>query len=88
MLESLVSAAREAMSDWKKPSTSNHNGWQDMLHRNWHLGLTSFGGPAVHFQIVSRFYQIPLHGHQEQSLTLAFLEIVPALVCGKVQMDR
>lgn len=24
----------------------------DMLAHNWYLGLTSFGGPAVHFQIV------------------------------------
>ena len=27
-------------------------GLGDMLKRNWYLGLTSFGGPAVHFQIV------------------------------------
>ena len=25
---------------------------QEMLRTNWHLGLTCFGGPAVHFQIV------------------------------------
>ena len=26
---------------------------EDMLLHNWYLGLTSFGGPAVHFQIAS-----------------------------------
>lgn len=26
----------------------------DMLAHNWHLGLTSFGGPTVHFQIFRR----------------------------------
>ncbi|QSS56724.1 chromate transporter [Histoplasma capsulatum var. duboisii H88] len=26
----------------------------DVIHRNWHLGFTSFGGPPVHFRI---FYQ-------------------------------
>jgi len=26
---------------------------QEMLRYNWFLGFTSFGGPAVHFQIVS-----------------------------------
>jgi hypothetical protein len=26
---------------------------REMLIRNWFLGFTSFGGPAVHFQIAS-----------------------------------
>lgn len=52
MLESIFSVLRETWKDRKAPITSNHNGWRDMLQRNWHLGLTSFGGPAVHFQIV------------------------------------
>lgn len=25
----------------------------EMLRKNWYLGFTCFGGPAVHFQIVS-----------------------------------
>lgn len=25
----------------------------EMIRYNWYLGFTSFGGPAVHFQIVS-----------------------------------
>lgn len=25
-----------------------------MFRYNWHLGFTSFGGPAVHFKIVSQ----------------------------------
>lgn len=28
---------------------------QEMLRYNWFLGFTSFGGPAVHFQIVSTY---------------------------------
>ncbi|KAL8868763.1 MAG: hypothetical protein Q9174_004768 [Haloplaca sp. 1 TL-2023] len=28
----------------------------DMLEKNWYLGLTSFGGPAVHFQIFHRMF--------------------------------
>lgn len=28
------------------------DGLAEMLRTNWYLGLTSFGGPAVHFQIV------------------------------------
>lgn len=27
-------------------------GFKEMLIRNWYLGFTAFGGPAVHFQIV------------------------------------
>lgn len=28
------------------------DGLGEMLRSSWYLGLTSFGGPAVHFQIV------------------------------------
>jgi chromate transport protein ChrA len=28
----------------------------DMLVHNWHLGLTSFGGPAVHFQLFQQLF--------------------------------
>jgi hypothetical protein len=52
MLSSLVSAATDAVSDRKWWHTSSHHGLRDMLGKNWYLGLTSFGGPAVHFQIV------------------------------------
>jgi hypothetical protein len=52
MLSSILSAAHNAVKDRKWLQTSNPNGWQDMLRRNWSLGVTSFGGPAVHFQIV------------------------------------
>lgn len=30
---------------------------REMLRRNWYLGFTCFGGPAVHFQIVSAVAQ-------------------------------
>jgi hypothetical protein len=26
---------------------------KDVLDQNWHLGVTAFGGPPVHFQIVT-----------------------------------
>ena len=28
--------------------------YRDIVAANWHLGVTSFGGPPVHFQIVRR----------------------------------
>jgi hypothetical protein len=28
----------------------------EMIEQEWYLGFTSFGGPAVHFQIVRRMY--------------------------------
>lgn len=31
---------------------------QEMFVHNWYLGFTSFGGPAVHFQIVSTFIRM------------------------------
>ena len=48
-------------------STSTGNGFSqrlkkagDQIHHvflaNWHLGLTAFGGPPVHFQIVCDFF--------------------------------
>ena len=35
-------------------------GFKEMLIRNWYLGFTSFGGPAVHFQIVWLFPPVAL----------------------------
>ena len=35
-------------------------GFKEMLIRNWYLGFTAFGGPAVHFQIVWLFPSIAL----------------------------
>jgi chromate transport protein ChrA len=32
-----------------------------MLAHNWHLGLTSFGGPAVHFQIFQQIFVEKYH---------------------------
>jgi hypothetical protein len=31
---------------------------KQVLRKNWHLGLTAFGGPPVHFQIVRNYYPI------------------------------
>ena len=49
MLESILSSIDETFAR-SKPWISG--GFAQMLRRNWHLGLTSFGGPNVHFQIV------------------------------------
>ncbi|KAI9799191.1 MAG: hypothetical protein M1826_005548 [Phylliscum demangeonii] len=32
------------------------SGLKEMLRRNWYLGLTSFGGPAVHFQTFRKLF--------------------------------
>jgi hypothetical protein len=32
-------------------------GTKDVFSKNWHLGFTAFGGPPVHFQIVSHATQ-------------------------------
>lgn len=49
MLYPVLSLVGEA---WRSLKVSNMSGLGDMLKHNWYLGLTSFGGPAVHFQIV------------------------------------
>jgi hypothetical protein len=30
---------------------------REMIQVNWHLGFTSYGGPAVNFQLVSSAYR-------------------------------
>jgi hypothetical protein len=32
----------------------------DILQVNWHIGFTAFGGPPVHFKIVSKASDLPL----------------------------
>lgn len=54
MLSSTLSSLTELFSG-RKPWQSSALG--DMLLWHWHLGLTSFGGPAVHFQIVGAIDQ-------------------------------
>ena len=70
MLESIFSALRDTLKDRKAPITSKPNGWRDMFQRNWYLGLTSFGGPAVHFQIVCLRQRSDIRGR-----TLTFVAI-------------
>lgn len=47
------------------------NGWTYAAHEavlhvwtilqvNWHLGFTAFGGPPVHFKIVSKVFNISI----------------------------
>lgn len=50
MLSSITSSLREAFA---RSKPFNIGGLGEMLRQNWHLGFTAFGGPAVHFQIVS-----------------------------------
>ena len=49
MLSPLWNKLGEIIADAKPPRSGSLG---EMLQRNWYLGLTSFGGPAVHFQIV------------------------------------
>lgn len=50
MLSSIASSLREALA---RSKPFNIGGLGEMLRHNWYLGFTAFGGPAVHFQIVS-----------------------------------
>lgn len=50
MLSSIISSLREALA---RSKPFNLGGLGEMLRNNWYLGFTAFGGPAVHFQIVS-----------------------------------
>jgi hypothetical protein len=57
----------------------------DMLAHNWHLGLTSFGGPPVHFQIfqglyVDRYQWIDQTTYQE---LFALCQALRSVVTGK-----
>lgn len=65
MLSSIVAALSKAVNTEKR-WLSNPNGWRDMFHRCWYLGLTSFGGPAVHFQIVRVVSTSFLSGSQDE----------------------
>lgn len=73
MLSSITSSLREAFA---RSKPFNIGGLGEMLRQNWHLGFTAFGGPAVHFQIVSthglRCDQAWIHWHI-QLLTLAIV---------------
>lgn len=50
MVSVLISAIAEIMT---RPKPMHLGDLGEMLRHSWYLGLTSFGGPAVHFQIVS-----------------------------------
>lgn len=56
MAPSLISRLKRTLHDANQASKQacQRVPLLDMLYHNWHLGLTSFGGPAVHFQIVGR----------------------------------
>ncbi|KAL8837117.1 MAG: hypothetical protein Q9176_005859 [Flavoplaca citrina] len=63
MLSSTLSSLVDIFSS-NKPWNSSPLG--DMLRQNWYLGLTSFGGPAVHFQIFHRLFVEKLKWIDEQ----------------------
>ena len=74
---SIVSAIANVMSCSKLMHLDDLG---EMLKRSWYLGLTSFGGPAVHFQIVCI---------RTQRLKLAADGgTVSSIVRREVQMDR
>ena len=57
---------------------------QDVLSANYHLGLTAFGGPPVHFQIVSK-----ADVRIESFRTFLTVEsAVPQAICRPARMDR
>lgn len=67
MLSSLFSFMRDAIARSKPPRSGSLG---EMLHRNWYLGFTSFGGPAVHFQIVSALlYSVKNLQNYQRALT-------------------
>lgn len=66
MLSPITSSLREAFARLKP---LNIGGLGEMLRQNWHLGFTAFGGPAVHFQIVSTHGS----GYDQDLSTLAYL---------------
>ncbi|KAI9787106.1 MAG: hypothetical protein M1839_003341 [Geoglossum umbratile] len=53
ILAALLLPSPQRRAAWL-PKTRRH--LAEMLRRNWHLGLSSFGGPAVHFQIFNRLF--------------------------------
>lgn len=52
----VLSPPREKAAEWTPGACKA--GFKEMVIRNWYLGFTAFGGPAVHFQIV--WLSIPL----------------------------
>ena len=45
-------AGRDNAARVAAPKVSMAKALKDTFQSSWHLGLTSFGGPPVHFQIV------------------------------------
>ena len=45
-------AGRDNAARVSSPKVSMTQALKDTFHSSWYLGLTSFGGPPVHFQIV------------------------------------
>lgn len=54
-----------ATNRWKHVAHEAVVHTRSILRVNWHLGFTAFGGPPVHFKIVSRISGISL----EKTLT-------------------
>lgn len=49
-----------ASNGWKYAARETGLRVWKILQVNWHLGFTAFGGPPVHFKIVSNVFSILL----------------------------
>ena len=58
MMSQTLSPSREKTAE-RSPGAYKA-GFKEMVIRNWYLGFTAFGGPAVHFQIVWLFVPLAL----------------------------
>lgn len=63
-------------------------GWK-VLRVNWHLGVTAFGGPPVHFKIVSiKKKKNCRENRSEDQLLIIVRRVVQRKVRPKVKMGR
>lgn len=62
-------------------------GAANTLRETWHLGFTAFGGPPVHFKIVSIVASNTCETSQTE-LTRAFAVVVSRQVYEEAQVDR
>merc|ERR1711939_313452 len=68
----LLLSARSTLGTMLKAKLAKYSGkgegsLLEMLKTNWYLGMTSFGGPAVHFQIFHRMFVDKLQWLDEQT---------------------
>lgn len=54
MAEHLTAFFKRGLDFSRSGSSKFWNRTREMIFVNWHLGLTAFGGPAVHYQLVRK----------------------------------